>query len=390
MTPIVSKRIVFVITTLGMGGAETQLVRLAIGLKGRGWQVSVVSLIPLEYIAQDLDQAQIPAISLEMRPGSPDPRAVLALARYLREQKPQIVHTHMVHANLLGRVARLLAPVPVLISTAHNINEGSRWREIAYRLTDPWCDLTTQVSQAGLERYVGVGAVPKDKIRFVPNGINSLEFSPDPKLRARLRRELGWDEQFIWLAVGRFAEAKDYPNMLQAFARVHAQRHEARLMIAGLGEQMESTQQLAQTLGLGEAVYFLGLRKDISALMNAADGYVMSSAWEGLPMVLLEAASTGLPMVATDVGGNREVVQEGQTGYLVPPKNAESLSAAMLRLMALPGLQRQRMGEAARAFVQQYYSLESVLTQWETIYAEQLRRKGLTMEVKDAQSPVSR
>jgi glycosyltransferase involved in cell wall biosynthesis len=389
MNRVVPKRIVFVITTLGMGGAETQLVRLATGLKGRGWQVSVVSLIPMEYIAKDLEQAQIPAVSLHMKPGSPDPRAVLALARYLRAQKPQIVHTHMVHANLLGRVARLLASVPVLISTAHNVNEGSRWREIAYRLTDPLCDLTTQVSQAGLERYVGVGAVPMNKIRFVPNGINSHEFSPDPHLRAKLREELGWEGQFIWLAVGRFAEAKDYPNMMQAFAKVHALQPEARLMIAGLGEQMESTQQLAQTLGLGQAVRFLGLRKDVAALMNAADGYVMSSAWEGLPMVLLEAASTGLPMVATDVGGNREVVQEGQTGYLVPPRDAESLSAAMLRLMALPEEQRHCMGEAARVFVRQRYSLESVLLQWETIYAEQLRRKGLTVEVKDAQSPVS-
>lgn len=390
MTAIAPKRIVFVITTLGMGGAETQLVRLASGLKGRGWQVSVVSLIPMEYIAKDLEQSQIPAVSLNMRPGSPDPRAVLALARYLREQEPQIVHTHMVHANLLGRVARLFAPVPVLISTAHNVNEGSRWREIAYRLTDMLCDLTTQVSEAGVERYVAVGATPRPKIRFMPNGINSNEFSPDPQLRAKLRGELGWQGQFVWLAVGRFAEAKDYPNMLQAFAKVQAQHSEVRLMIAGLGEQMEAIQRLAQTLSLREAVRFLGLRKDISALMNAADGYVMSSAWEGLPMVLLEAASTGLPVVATDVGGNREVVQEGQTGYLVPPSNAESLSAAMLRLMALPELQRQRMGEAARALVQQRYSLESVLNQWETIYAELLRRKGLTMEVKDAQSPVSR
>lgn len=384
MAAIVPKRIVFVITTLGMGGAETQLVRLAAGLKGRGWQVSVVSLIPLEYIAKDLEQAQIPAISLNMKPGSPDPRAVLALARYLRQQRPQIVHTHMVHANLLGRVARLFAPVPVLISTAHNVNEGSRWREIAYRLTDPMCDLTTQVSQAGLERYVDVGVVPKDKIRFVPNGINSLEFSPNPQLRVRLRGELGWEEQFIWLAVGRFAEAKDYPNMMQAFARVYALRPEARLMIAGLGEQMKAIQQLAQTLGIDQAVRFLGLRKDVAALMNAADGYVMSSAWEGLPMVLLEAASTGLPIVATDVGGNREVVQEGQTGYLVPPGNAEYLGAAMLRLMALSEMQRQSMGEAARASVEQRYSLESVLSQWETIYAEQLRRKGFAMEVKDA------
>jgi len=390
MAAIPAKRIVFVITTLGMGGAETQLVRLATGLKGRGWQVSVVSLIPMEYIAKDLEQSQIPAVSLNMRPGSPDPRAVLALARYLREQKPQIVHTHMVHANLLGRVARLFAPVPVLISTAHNVNEGSRWREIAYRLTDRLCDLTTQVSEAGLKRYIAIGAVPEAKIRFVPNGINSMEFCPDPQARARVREELGWQQHFIWLAVGRFAEAKDYPNLLQAFAEVHARHPEGRLMIAGKGELMKATQRLAWELGLSEVVRFLGPRKDIPALMNAADGYVMSSAWEGLPMVLLEASATGLPIVATDVGGNREVVQEGQTGYLVPPKDARALGAAMLRLMALPKTQKQSMGEAARALVQRRYSLESVLNYWETIYAEQLCRKGLSLEVNDAQSPVSR
>jgi len=390
MTAIASKRIVFVITTLGTGGAETQLVRLASGLKGRGWQVSVVSLIPMEYIAKELEQSQIPAVSLNMRPGSPDPRAVLALAGYLRMQKPQIVHTHMVHANLLGRVARLFAPVPVLISTAHNVNEGSRWREIAYRLTDMLCDLTTQVSEAGLKRYIAIGAVPEAKIRFVPNGINSMEFRPDPQARDLAREELGWQQHFIWLAVGRFAEAKDYPNLLQAFAGVHARHPEGRLMIAGKGELMEATQRLARELGLSEVVRFLGPRKDIPALMNAADGYVMSSAWEGLPMVLLEASATGLPIVATDVGGNREVVQEGQTGYLVPPKDARALGAAMLRLMALPKTQKQSMGEAARALVQRRYSLESVLSQWESIYAELLRRKGLTMEVNDAQSPVSR
>lgn len=361
-----SPSIVFLITALGLGGAETQVVRLATGLAERGWQVSVVSMVPKAHNAEALEQRGVPVFSLNMLPGFPDPRGVLALVRYLRQHRPTILHAHMVHANLLARVVRLLAPVKVVISTAHNIDEGGRWRELAYRLSDPLTNLTTQVSQAGLERYVQVGAVAANKIRFVPNGINTAEFRPDPLERLRLRDELGLGQDFVWLAAGRLTEAKDYPNLLEAFQKV--QQRDSRLLIGGTGELLEPLKTLAQNLGIAERVGFLGLRKDMPSLMNAADGFVLSSAWEGLPMVLLEASACGLPMVATDVGGNREAVHQGVTGFLVPPKDSTRLASAMSKLMALPPSQRRQMGEAARKFVQESYSLESVLSQWEAIY----------------------
>jgi len=361
-----SPSIVFLITALGLGGAETQVVRLATGLAERGWQVSVVSMVPKAHNAEALEQRGVPVFSLNMLPGFPDPRGVLALVRYLRQHRPTILHAHMVHANLLARVVRLLAPVKVVISTAHNIDEGGRWRELAYRLSDPLTNLTTQVSQAGLERYVQVGAVAANKIRFVPNGINTAEFRPDPLERLRLRDELGLGQDFVWLAAGRLTEAKDYPNLLEAFQKV--QQRDSRLLIGGTGELLEALKTLAQNLGIAERVGFLGLRKDMPSLMNAADGFVLSSAWEGLPMVLLEASACGLPMVATDVGGNREAVHQGVTGFLVPPKDSTRLASAMSKLMALPPSQRRQMGEAARKFVQESYSLESVLSQWEAIY----------------------
>ncbi|MBF6596180.1 MAG: glycosyltransferase [Thermaceae bacterium] len=361
-----SPSIVFLITALGLGGAETQVVRLAAGLAERGWRVSVVSMVPKAHNAEALEQLGVPVFSLNMPPGFPDPRGVLTLVRYLRQHQPTILHAHMVHANLLARVVRLLAPVKVVISTAHNIDEGGRWRELAYRLSDPLANLTTQVSQAGLERYVRVGAVAAHKIRFVPNGINTAEFRPNPLERQRLRDELGLGRDFVWLAAGRLTEAKDYPNLLEAFQKV--QQRDSRLLIGGTGELLEALKTLVQNLGIAERVGFLGLRKDMPSLMNAADGFVLSSAWEGLPMVLLEASACGLPMVATDVGGNREAVHQGVTGFLVPPKDSTSLASAMSKLMALPPSQRRQMGEAARKFVQESYSLESVLSQWEAIY----------------------
>ena len=287
------------------------------------------------------------------------------------------MHNHMVHANLLARVARIFYRIPVLISTAHNIDEGGRWREIAYRLTDSLADLTTNVSQAAVERYIRVGAAPKDKIIFVPNGIDTSRFKPDRDTGWRLRNELGIDNYFVWLAVGRFEAAKDYPNMLQAFKMVVDKKQDTLLLLAGQGSLLEETRKLANELDLEDKVRFLGVRHDVPDLMNAADAYVMSSAREGMPMVLLEASACGLPVVATDVGGNSEVVLSGTTGYIVPPRNPEALALGMEKMMALPHEERCEMGKAGRAHIEANYSLDRVVDQWENLYKELLQKKGL-------------
>lgn len=372
-------RLLFLITGLAYGGAETQLVRLATRLKARGWEVRVVSLMPPKAYVEELERAGILVASLEIRRKLPDPRPVIRLARLFRAWRPQIVHSHMVHANLFARVVRLLAPVPVLVCTAHNIGEGCRPRELLYWISDPLCDLTTQVSQAGLERYVRVGAVPRHKIRYIPNGVDTGRFRSDPETRQGLREELGLGTAFVWLAVGRFDVQKDYPTMLQAFARVARERREALLLITGDGSLRPAMERLALELGLRDQVKFLGIRRDVPELMNAADAYVMSSAWEGMPMVLLEASATALPIVATDVGGNSEVVIEGESGFLVHPKDPEALAQAMLRLMGLPEEERRRMGEVGRRHVEQNYALDRVVDRWEALYGELLRWKDMKM-----------
>lgn len=364
--------VAFLITGLGYGGAEMQVVRLARRLKALDWNVSIISMIPLRGAGKEVSNlasdAGIPVYSLEIPRGIPDPRGVIRLARILRDEKPQVLHCHMVHANLLGRIVRLFEKVPVLVCTAHSTYEGGRHRELAYRLTDFLCDLTTQVSQTGLERYVKIGAVPRRKIRYVPNGVDVTRFRPDPLTRSSVRSELQVGDSFVWLAVGRFVEAKDYPNMFQAFAEVVKAGRSAVLLVAGDGGLRNSLEEMVDELGIRRRVRFLGIRRDIPSLMNAADGYVMSSAWEGLPMVLLEAAATGLPVVATDVGGNREAVIHGKTGFLVPPKRPDALARGMLRLMSMDPDDRKRMGQEAREYVVSTYSLEKVVNLWIDIY----------------------
>jgi len=369
--------VLFLITGLAYGGAETQLVNLATSLKKRGWEVRVVSMLSPQAFTEELKEAGIPLSTLNMRRGVADPRAVFRLVKILREWRPDIVHSHMIHANLLARVTRLFYKIPVLISTAHSIDEGGRWREIAYRLTDSLADLTTNVSQAAVERYIRVGAAPKDKIIFVPNGIDTSRFKPDRDTGWRLRNELGIDNYFVWLAVGRFEAAKDYPNMLQAFKMVVDKKQDTLLLLAGQGSLLEETRKLANELDLEDKVRFLGVRRDVPDLMNAADAYVMSSAWEGMPMVLLEAEACGLPVVATDVGGNSEVILNNKSGYIVPPGDSEALAATMVKMMALPEAERRAMGRAGRAHIEANYSLERVVDHWEGLYHELLQRKGL-------------
>lgn len=370
-------KITFLITGLNYGGAETQLVRLATRLKKRGWDVQVISMIsPVAYV-EELERAGIPVYSLKMRRGVPDPRGLFRLVKILQRERPQILHCHMVHANLLGRISRIFFKTPILICTAHNIIEGGRKREIAYRLTDWLCDLTTQVSRAGLERYVQIGAVPRHKVIHIPNGIDTEIFKPDLEARIRLRKELGIEDKFVWLAVGRFEEAKDYPNMLNAFAKVVLERNDSVLLIAGQGSLMGKAKHLVDDLNITTHVYFLGVRKDIPALMNAADAYVMSSSWEGMPLVLLEASAIGLPIVTTDVGGNREIVIDGKSGFLVPPKNSEALAQTMLKMMNLDENVRKEMGDYGRRYIKENYDLERVVDQWESLYLELLKSKGL-------------
>jgi glycosyltransferase involved in cell wall biosynthesis len=365
-------RIAFLATSTLMGGAEVQVLTLAAQLRERGHEMNIISLIPAGPLDAEARKLGISTSSLGMRPGIPDPRGLLRLARELRAWRPDVLHSHMVHANLLARVVRPLTRIPVLICTVHSMDEGGALRMAAYRLTNRLADLTTIISHAAADRFVRIGAIPRDRLRVLPNGVDTTRFRPRPDLRAAVRRELGVGDKFLWLAVGRLDPAKDYPNLLSAFAQVVAHRPPTMLALVGGGGLQEAMERKAESLGVQALVRCLGLRMDVPELMSAADAYVMSSAWEGLPMVLLEAASSGLPIVATDVGGNKEIVVDGETGLLVPPRDATALASAMRRTMEMPRAELQAMGERGRAQVTGHYSLSRIVDTWEATYRELL------------------
>ncbi len=187
---------------------------------------------------------------------------------------------------------------------------------------------------------------------------------------------LGSDREFAWLAVGRFETAKDYPNMLRAFARVRERPREAVLLLVGRGSLQAETEALARSSGSGWPVRFLGVRDDVPEFMSAADGYVMSSAWEGMPMVLLEAARRGAAHRRDRGRGQRGGRAGRESGFLVPPRDPGA-GPAMLRLMAMSEEQRRSMGILGHEQVRSHYGLAQVAKRWEALYGEVLARKGM-------------
>jgi len=363
--------LMLVVTWLTRAGAETQVKDLACEHARRGARVMVVSLRDPEAFVPELIGAGVQVVSLGMFRGVADPRGVFRLVHVVHGFHPDVVHSHMVHANLLSRVARLFCHMPVLVCTAHNTNEGGRWREWMYRVTDRLADVTTNVSRAGVERYVRVGAAPAGRIRLMPDGVDVSRFDSRRTRHEILRASLGFPESFVFLAAARLEPAKGIDVLLQALSLMPAHEEDVAVLIAGDGSQRVKLEAQASALGLGaESVRFLGLRDDVPDLMEAADALVLPSRWEGLGVVLLEASLSLLPVVATNVGGIPEVVRDGVTGFLVPPDDPEALAHAMARVVALTPEERTSMGMRGRTTVIESCALQNVVSQWERLYAE--------------------
>jgi glycosyltransferase involved in cell wall biosynthesis len=370
-------RIVTVLTSLGMGGAEKLALAVAERMAQRGHDVAMLSLMPH---LREQWPTTLPVTYLGMRKNPASAAAGFGRGRhYLREFRPDLIHSHSFHANMLARLLVIGVPRAVVVSSVHNVYEGGWMRMLAYRLTDRWSVRTVAVSQAAAARFVRLKAIPKHKCSVRVPGIDTEEFAPDAERRAATREgmgraamgtEAGADSCFVWLCAGRIAPAKDYPNLLRAFAKVEQQRSDTRLWIVGGGSESARAEleSLANDLGVREKVLFLGLQRDMPALLDAADGFVLGSAWEGLPQVIAEAMAMKKPVVATDVGGVRELLSG--RGMLVPAKDPGVLAAAMVATMQRNRDEVALEGEAARQRIKRQFGIDAVADAWEEIYKQ--------------------
>lgn len=361
--------ILFLITGLGVGGAETQLVRLVTNLDQTQWRPAVVSMTPPVAFQDQLEQAGVPVLSLEMTKGRPSLAALWSMVKTLRRYRPAILVCFMFHANLLGRLAGLVARVPVVISSVRTEHFGSRWREITLRLTDRLGETTVTNSRLVAESLVRRKVVPAGRVTVIPNALPQISFEVSAVVRQQTREKFGIaPDHFLWLAVGRLDPAKDYPTLLTAFAKVTGRHPRARLLVAGGGSLHETLQEQINALQIGEQVQLLGSRSDVPDLLAAADAYVLSSAWEGFPNGLMEAMAAAKPVVATTVGGVPELVTEGVTGHLVPPASPDELAAAIVRVMDTEVAIRSAMAARAQHFVVSHFGLPHVTNLWDELF----------------------
>ncbi|MGO4760941.1 glycosyltransferase [Cupriavidus sp. 2KB_3] len=361
-------RILFLITGLRLGGAEQQVAALANTFARGGHAVSIVSLTAGQEVTLD---PRIGVLALDMRKTPWSMLAALAAVRRLvRQWQPDIIHAHMVHANLFARVLARLGGCPPVICSAHSAQEGGRIRMLAYRVTDGWDALTTHVSAVARQTMIDGGAVRAQRFEVVPNGIDVERFRPDPALRAQTRAAFDIDAHTpVILNVGRLVPEKDQDTLLHAFAQIVDQTG-ARLLIAGEGPERRALESsVAGRPELAGRVTLLGARGDVPALLNAADLFVLSSRVEGMPLVIGEAMACGLPVVATDAPGVEELL--GSRTHIVPVCNADALAQAIGQALHVP----PGGAIARRQRIEREFSLAAVAQRWLGIYARLARAR---------------
>ncbi len=362
-------RLLFVVPDLGVGGAERHVTTLLPNLDGSRFAPAVLCIGQPGALFTDLVDAGVPTRSLR-RTKREAPGALADLVREMRRSRPDMVIVRGYNAEGLGRIAARIAGVPRVVVWVHNhgdITPRGWLRRTADRLLDRITDAYYGVAQAQTEYLVNDLGYPADKISIVYNGVDPDRFDPAARRDLALAAELGIGADDAVLGIlAALRPEKDHATLLRAFRTVVDELSNARLLVVGDGTERARLEKLTAELGLTGQVIFTGSRSDIPAVLGLIDVITLSSySIECFPMALLEAMAAGRPAVCTAVGGVPEMVEDGVTGYLVPPHDPAALADRYLRLLRDRGTART-FGAAARTAVETKFSLERSVRAAET------------------------
>ncbi len=374
-------RVLFLITSLDTGGAEIMLERLMPHLVPRV-DPFAVSLRPLGPVGLRMRDAGYPVGSCDMAVKY-DPRGLLALGRHLRAFRADVVHTHLVHANLLGRLSTLTPWTQAEISSIHTGRFEHRWEYEALKATDCLTSADVCVGREVAVIMSQSGVVSPQKVRVIPNGVDAERFHPVSRDRMRPWRRWGFhDERPVFGCVGRLEPAKDVSNLLAAAAILESRNVAAGFVVVGDGSQRGELEAEASDRGVRGSVKFAGERADVPEVMRSLDALVLPSAWEGLPLALLEAMASGLPVVSTDVGSVRELLGGGAGGVLVPRRDPVALADGVMAMLAHTE-RAGHMGARNRQTVLAGYSLRANAEALVSLYRQVLSGWAGTRSLTD-------
>lgn len=352
-------RLVHILTSFDIGGAEQLVLDLCRRFDRTRFDVTVVAVVRGGPLRSEFHDVGIPTevVGKRTRVGLGTIRHLTAL---LRDLRPTIVHTHLFGGDTWGRIAALRAGVRHLISTEHNVNldEG-----FVKRAVKRWLGARTEriiaVSDAVRNYSVNVDRVPPGKVVVILNGVDLERFHPVPREVRGAR----------FLSVGRLVPQKGHDILLDAFAVLRDALPRATLTIVGDGPMRPQLMEQVRAYRIADRVTFLGLRRDLPDLYARADIAVFPSRWEGLGIAAIEAAASGLPVIATAVGGFQEVIRDQETGILVPVGDAVVLADAMRDLASDPARQ-VLLGHAARRHVERHFDIRAVVARYEELYEQ--------------------
>lgn len=368
MTDSPRLKLVHLLQGLEVGGMEMMLVHLLEGLDPQRFQSQVIGYDSLGPLAYRLGMSGIPTSVLRRRPGV-DLRYIPRLARHLATIRPHILHLHNPTAFFYGTLAGKLARVPCIVYTEHGRDfASSKCNKYLHRVLGRLVKRIVVVSESGRALLEAEG-VPGGRILTIHNGIEDARFQNGVD-RWGMRAGLGFDrEQPLIGIVARLDPIKDHASLLRAMRRVTQAHADATLLIIGDGPLRADLERQAAELGLGRSVRFLGTRDDVPELLAALDVVVLTSLSEGLSLTLLEESAAGKPMVATAVGGNAEIIEDGKTGLLVPPGDEEALAGAINGLLADPE-RAQAIGQEARLRFLRGFTLKRMVSQYVEVYED--------------------
>jgi sugar transferase (PEP-CTERM/EpsH1 system associated) len=373
-------RVMHVVNALSLAGMEHGVIKQVNRLDPTRFAPSICCLAFRREETLSVLDARVGVHELRKGAGR-DLSLVPRLAALMRRERVEIVHSHNWQTFFYSVAAAALAAIPLRVHGHHGREAAaaparqarlSRW--LARRVSR----LVAVSGNLGRELIEEWG-VPAERVTVIPNGVDLDGFAhPGPVEEEREALGLAPEHRVI-ITVGGLRPVKDFPTLIRAFARVHAERRESRLVIVG-GERGGGSQSeleaLADSLGVRSAVIFPGVRQDIPRLLALADVYVNSSVFEGMSNTILEAMAASRPVVATDVGGNPELVRDGVTGYLVPRSDPGPLAARLVEVLSDPGLAKA-LGARGRALVESEHAMARMVTAYEDCYEDLVWRRGL-------------
>ena len=378
-------RILHILDRLGVGGTELVTLKLINGLAHGSFEQRLGTLRGIDASFQDvpLDCGEL----LHIGKGSNGFQFPLfRLARIMRAYRPHIVHSRN-WGTIEAIPAARLAGVPVAIHSEHGYElemlaglpkRRRLFRRAAYAMADAVFTVTRELR----DFHARQAWISPDRIQVIYNGVDTQRFFPSPESRSVLRKRFGLPQcRFIVGTVGRMVPIKDHATLLRTVEIMVQRKIDAHALIVGSGSELERNQQLVNACaGLAGRVTFIGASQEVPELLNAMDVFALPSISEGMSNTLLEAMATGLPVVATAVGGNTEVIDNEKSGWLIRPRDPEALASLLTRLAFEDDL-RQKYGAAARARIIDRFSLDRMLNNYSQLYLGLAARRGINVAV---------